>query len=103
MNDPIQLTNTIPSVRNSPGRSPLRRGFFPSALALALVWFALSPTARGVNPPPGGGYPNRNTALGDNALFSLTTGSSNTAIGFEALFSNTTGSFNTATGANALA
>ena len=37
--------------------------------------FALSPTARAVTPAPDGGYPNNNTAEGDNALFSLTTGS----------------------------
>jgi hypothetical protein len=38
------------------------------------------------------------TAEGDDALFSLTTGSYNTAIGGGALYGNTTGSFNTATG-----
>src|SRR5437763_7183522 len=58
-------------------------------------------TARAVDPPPDGGYPNYNTAEGDDALFSLTTGFDNTAIGFEALFSNTS-NFNTATGAFAL-
>ena len=49
-------------------------------IALALTWAALSPTTRAVMPPPDGGYPNRNTAEGDNALFSLTTGSENFAI-----------------------
>jgi trimeric autotransporter adhesin len=48
-------------------------------------------TARALNPPPNGGYPNANTAEGEDALFSLSTGSNNTAIGFEALYSNTTG------------
>ena len=74
-----------------------------TAFALfASACLTLSPTARAVSPPPDGGYPNRNTAEGDDALFSLTTGFANTAIGFDALFSNTTGSFNTANGFDAL-
>jgi hypothetical protein len=68
---------------------------------VALACFALSQTAQAVSPPPDGGYPNRNTAEGDSALFNLTSGTDNTAIGFEALFSNL-GSFNTAIGADAL-
>jgi hypothetical protein len=74
-------------------------------LALALFAFAcftLSPTARAVDPPPDGGYPNQNTAEGDNALFNLDTGTDNTALGFEALFQTTAGSFNTAVGSKAL-
>ncbi len=84
------------------GRSPWRCSFL--LIPLALAWFALSPTARAVLPPPvpDGGYVNENTAEGDGALFSLTTGSDNTAIGFDALFSNTTGSANTANGREAL-
>ena len=70
--------------------------------AFVLVTFALSPAARAVDPPPDGGYPNQNTAEGEDALFSLTTGSNNTAIGEDALFSNTTGSNNTATGVSTL-
>lgn len=69
---------------------------------LALVCFALSPSSRAVTPPPDGGYRDKNTAEGNDALFNLTGGSHNTAIGFEALFSNTGGDFNTATGALAL-
>src|SRR5216110_1798630 len=91
---------TIPHLRKSIGRSPLRLGFL--LIALALAWFALSPPAQAVTPPPDGGYPGFNTAEGDFALNSQTTGSSNTAIGNRALFSLTTGSNNTATGANAL-
>ena len=60
------------------------------------------PAALAVDPPPDGGYPNQNTAEGEDALFSLTTGTDNTAIGFNALFSNTTGSRNTAIGGQAL-
>ena len=55
-----------------------------------------------VDPPPDGGYPNQNTAEGEDALLALTTGFANTAIGFEALSSNTSGDFNTANGSVAL-
>jgi hypothetical protein len=74
------------------------------AIALALVYFALSPTpnAFGVSPPPDGGYFNGNTAEGENALFSLTGGFYNTAIGYQALYENIGGSRNTAIGLNAL-
>jgi hypothetical protein len=84
-------------------------GRSPSRLALPLIPFlfaclALSPVAQAVlpPPPPDGGYPNNNTAEGDSALFSLTTGLDNTAIGFQALFHNTTGGPNTAIGDGAL-
>ncbi|MFN0206369.1 MAG: tail fiber domain-containing protein [Planctomycetota bacterium] len=43
-----------------------------------------------------------NTALGLDALASITSGSNNTATGFQALVSNTIGSSNTASGTNAL-
>jgi uncharacterized coiled-coil protein SlyX len=55
-----------------------------------------------VDPPPDGGYPNQNTAEGDGALFSLTTGQSNTALGFTALHNDSIGTANTATGVEAL-
>jgi hypothetical protein len=89
-----------PDLRNSISRSPLRLAFL--LIPLALGCFALSPAARAVLPAPDGGYPGENTAEGDDALFSLTTGIDNTAIGFNALFSNTEGSFNTAVGDQAL-
>lgn len=54
--------------------------------------------ALAVSPPPDGGYAGDNTAEGEDALFSLTTGISNTAIGFNALYRNTDGSGNTAVG-----
>src|SRR2546429_9180310 len=92
---------------------------FPVVL-LVLGLFALSPAVRAVDPPPDGGYPNGNTAEGDQALnslmdgyvgntaigyqalFSTSAGAHNTGVGFQALFSNTTGSANTATGLAAL-
>ena len=91
---------TTPHLRNSISRSPLRRGLI--LIALALACFALSPRAQAVTPAPDGGYPGGNTAEGDGALFSLTTGTLNTAIGADALYNNTTGNFNTANGAEAL-
>ena len=86
---------TTLQLRKSIGRSPLRHGFL--LIPLVVACFALSPIALAVNPPPDGGYPNGNTAEGENALFNLTTGRQNTAIGFEALSNNTTGDANTAT------
>src|SRR4030095_11735001 len=88
MYNPIQVTATVPSVTTSLSRSPLRLRFL--LVTLALAWLALSPTAQAVDPPPDGGYPNGNTAEGDDALFSPTTGSDNSAMGFDALDSNTT-------------
>ena len=67
-----------------------------------LVSFACVATALAVEPPPDGGYANENTAEGEDALFSLTTGEDNTAVGFDALFSNTTGNNNTAVGPSTL-
>jgi hypothetical protein len=72
------------------------------AAHLAMTCLALAPVALAVDPPPDGGYPNGNTAEGEDALFSLTTGQSNTALGFQALHANTTGNDNVASGAGAL-
>jgi uncharacterized coiled-coil protein SlyX len=69
---------------------------------VALACFGFLPTMRAVTPAPDGGYPGRNTAEGQAALLSLTTGGLNTAVGFASLRSLTTGSFNTAIGAGAL-
>lgn len=57
-----------------------------------------------VTPPPQGDYPTENTALGEDALFSLPADAfgRNTAIGFKTLYKNTYGSGSVAIGASAL-
>ena len=69
---------------------------------VALACLGLSAAVQAVVPPPDGGYPGGNTAEGDNALLSLTTGGYNTAIGFFSLFADTTGIHNTAVGAGTI-
>jgi hypothetical protein len=71
-------------------------------IALLIVCFGLLPKAQAVIPAPDGGYPGGNTAEGENAFLSLTTGGFNTAVGFLSLRAITTGSFNTAIGAGTL-
>jgi trimeric autotransporter adhesin len=73
-----------------------------TCLALTLLCAAAAPKAFGVVPAPDGGYPGFNTAEGQNALFSLSTGQGNTAVGWFSLKSDTDGSFNTALGAATL-
>ncbi|HZR06478.1 MAG TPA: tail fiber domain-containing protein [Candidatus Udaeobacter sp.] len=68
----------------------------------ALGFFALCSIVQAVIPVPDGGYPGGNTAEGQNALFSNTTGAYNTGLGLFSLRGNTEGSFNTATGAGTL-
>jgi len=69
---------------------------------LALFGIAFSPKTQAVNPAPDGGYPGGNTAEGQNALSSLTTGTYNSAVGFFSLRSNSEGRFNTGVGAGTL-
>jgi hypothetical protein len=71
-------------------------------MILSLTYFGVLPKAEAVSPPPDGGYPGGNTAEGQSALLSLTSGNYNTAVGFLSLLSTTTNSFNTAIGAGAL-
>jgi Chaperone of endosialidase len=68
----------------------------------AAACFALLQTVQAVVPPPDGGYPGGNTAEGQAALLSLTTGAFNTAVGYLSLRSITQGQLNTAVGAGAL-
>jgi Chaperone of endosialidase len=105
---------TTVHARTSINRSSLRRGlprvqsvwiirgFLLITLSLACFVLASAPNAFAVIPPPDGGYPGGNTAEGQNALLSLTTGQNNTAVGLNSLSSTTTGVNNTATGSAAL-
>jgi hypothetical protein len=104
MNRSIYFTIATRPIRNLMSRSPLRRGFLLVLLMLGLGCLALPSVALAQlpSPTPDGGYPNNNTAEGENALFNLTTGTDNTAIGYRTLLSLTTGSENTATGSGAL-
>jgi Chaperone of endosialidase len=86
MTSTIQLKTIIPSL----------------FIAFTLLCFTAAPKAFGVSPPPDGGYPGGNTAEGQSALFSRTTGGYNTAVGYLSLRSDATGSFNTAVGAGTL-
>jgi hypothetical protein len=75
---------------------------FLIALALVIACLAFLPGAQAVVPAPDGGYPGGNTAEGQAALLSLTTGGFNTAIGFSSLRNDTIGQLNTALGAGTL-
>ena len=79
-------------------RAPFRIALL--LIPLVLACFALLPQARATCQQ--GCLTGNNTALGDDALSSNTTGYDNTATGFQALFRNTTGYDNTATGFSAL-
>ena len=81
-------------------RSPLRSGFF--TVSIALCWLALSAPLKAQCPSACGAV-GANTALGNNALDSVTTGIANTAVGFSALTADTAGGWNVAIGSSALA
>ena len=85
-------------VTTSDNKSTMKIKIIP----FVLVVLALFPGAQAVTPGPDGGYPGGNTAEGQNALLSLTTGTYNTAVGFLSLESDIAGRFNTAIGAGAL-
>ena len=63
----------------------MTRIVYATVVSVIFGCFALLPPAQAVLPPPEGGYPGNNTAVGDNALQNLTTGTNNTALGFRAL------------------
>src|SRR5215475_12119659 len=75
-----------------------RRALLLGGCVLAVVVSA--PLAHAVDPPPVGGYPGENTALGDDALFTcdVSVGGQNTACGHDSLYSLSTGIYNTALG-----
>ena len=74
----------------------------PLLITLTLLCFGCFPKAQAVVPPPDGGYPEFNTAEGQNALFSLSTATGNVAVGWASLYSDAEGNFNTAIGTGAL-
>jgi hypothetical protein len=80
----------------------MKTSISPVLITFALVCFALVQNMRAITPAPDGGYPGGNTAEGQSALLSLTSGGFNTAVGFLSLRSNTTGQLNTAIGAGTL-
>ena len=79
-------------------KAPVSRSWAVSAVLLATTTVAYGAQPPDVVVSDGGA----NTAMGTNALFSLTTGVSNTAAGYGALYANTTGNNNTASGLSAL-
>jgi hypothetical protein len=80
-------------------RAPLRLGLL--ILPIALCWFALSPTLD-AGCPSLGGCAGQNTAVGDDALFKVTTGVWNVGVGFQALFNDADGNQNTGVGYQSL-
>src|SRR5438552_15168914 len=74
----------------------------PVLISFSLVCFALIQNTQALNLPPDGGYPDGNTAEGQAALFSLTTGVANTVVGWLSLNTLDSGKFNTAIGAGTL-
>jgi len=80
----------------------LKKATPPFLGMFVLVCLTLSPRVQAVVPPPDGGYPGNNTAEGQDALLSLTTGVNNTAVGWFSLKSNRNGQLNTAVGAGTL-
>jgi hypothetical protein len=71
-------------------------------IIFSLTCFAFLSKSHAVSPPPDGGYPGGNTAEGQNALLSLTTGTYNTALGLYSLLSLSDEKFNTGVGAGTL-
>jgi hypothetical protein len=71
-------------------------------ITLGLSPFACSPMVQAVVTDPFGYFSGGNTAEGEKALFSLTSGTYNTAVDFFSLKSNITGNLNTGVGAGVL-
>src|SRR5215813_9013592 len=72
------------------------------AILPILVSLIICQMTRAVSPAPGGGYPGGNTATGQNALLSLTSGTYNTGVGLFSLVTITDGNFCTGNGAGTL-
>src|SRR6266480_3949183 len=93
-------SNTIPTMK---GTNMMKtKTNIPVFTVLALACFAFVQNGQAISPAPDGGYSGGNTAEGQNALFSLTSGGFNTAIGLFSLRALTNGKFNTGVGAGTL-
>jgi hypothetical protein len=105
------------TIVRSISRSHSRCGLF--FLTIALCWFALSPALKAGCPNPPGVCFGQNTAVGQDALFNVTSGvwnvgvgvdalfntadgNQNTGVGYQTLFSNTSGDHHTGLGSQAL-
>ena len=80
----------------------LKKAILLFGVSLVFACFATVPVAQAVSPPPDGGYPGGNTAEGQTALLSRTSGGFNTAVGLFSLRALTDGNFNTGVGAGTL-
>jgi hypothetical protein len=101
--DEQRLDFTLNQQTDAPQTQAMKTIIQSGLVLLTFVCLAVAlPTMQAVVPPPDGGYPGANTAEGQNALFSLTTGGFNSAAGWLLLRSDTSGSFNTAVGAATL-
>jgi Chaperone of endosialidase len=96
------LERTSKDTTLSNNQAPMKTNIPSLILISLLTGFLFLHRAHAVVPPPDGGYPGFNTAEGQNALFSLTSGAANTAVGWFSLRTETTGSFNTGVGAGTL-
>ena len=91
---------STPATRRS--LNPLSLWHLSLRFLIPVVCLMFATSLHAVSPAPDGGYANENTAEGQDALFSLTTGFGNTAVGYDALFAVTTGGDNTAVGVEAM-
>jgi hypothetical protein len=103
---PVVLHPLVSFGRHRFRRLPLQGGLL--LIPLILACFASMPQLRAgdepdVTPPPDGSCPGGNTAEGNHALLSRTTGIFNAAFGSESTRTLTTASFNTGAGAGTLA
>ena len=97
----LNQLKSLASCGRDPARSlPFRRGFL--LIPLMLAGLALSQVQAAVETPDPGPLPAGNTADGQGALSSITSGQFNSAFGFFSLLVNTDAAFNTAVGAGAL-